>query len=308
MLRFWSLARALTTVSAAAAFRRAAPLYFGIGIAAAVLFAGNGLDAATVVALAERSWPVRLGLWASWLVALTPLAHTLLEDPATRWLRSLPVPRSHFWLVCGVHLAAAELPWTILWGRGGGWLAGAAATALAVAAHALVVARPRGVLEWLAAAFVATAIAIPAVPEEGEGLATQRLAMLVVGLWGARVGVAAAFGRAPEHDRRRARRTVGGPAPVALALAHLAMLRRGEGATLGRGTALTLLGSAIAALAIRSNGVTSLEGRLVVALAAMALPVALASAALARPLSAGERAADGFLAAHAAGPGLRALA
>src|SRR5262249_10935586 len=154
MERFWKLARALSATSGVSAFRRAAPLYFGIMIVSTILFAGNGMRTADVVQLARTSLGFRLGLWGAWLVAAIPVTHALLEAPTTWALRALPVPRWHFWAIHGAHLAAAETPWLVLWGRGGGVGAAAVAVSLAAAAHALMVARPRRLVEWICVAAV----------------------------------------------------------------------------------------------------------------------------------------------------------
>src|SRR5262249_20250531 len=77
-----------------AAARRAAPLYFGVLIVAAILFGGkNAMRAADAVASLGRSMPLRLGFWTAWTIATLPAAHVLFATPTTFYLRSLPSTR-----------------------------------------------------------------------------------------------------------------------------------------------------------------------------------------------------------------------
>ncbi|MGK4004817.1 hypothetical protein WMF31_19455 [Sorangium sp. So ce1036] len=91
--RFVLLVRTLAATAGKDAVARAMPLYMGVAVVAAVLFGGNGMQAAQVTGLAGASLPFRLALWAGWLFLGTPAARALLRAPATFFLRALPVPR-----------------------------------------------------------------------------------------------------------------------------------------------------------------------------------------------------------------------
>src|SRR5690606_29325518 len=90
----WALARAYGSTSGAAALRRGLPVYAGLVAAVGLLFGGNGLAAATVVAGAEASSSVRALLWCGWLVVMTPTLAALWRTRSSLWLRCLPVPRA----------------------------------------------------------------------------------------------------------------------------------------------------------------------------------------------------------------------
>src|SRR4051812_23916863 len=151
------------------------------------------MNARDLVAVMGASLPVRLALWAAWLLVTAPAARALLETPSTFGLRSLPVPPWHFWLVHGAHLLALQGPWIVLFARGGGPLAGLAEGIAAAAAGALWVARPERLLDLTAAAALAAVVVVGAPP----------IVLLPIAFGSGSIGVAAAWTRAPERSARR---------------------------------------------------------------------------------------------------------
>ena len=71
----------------------AAVIVLAIGIAAVVLFGGNGMDAATVTRRAIEDSLFRWVLLASWTLATVPAARVWLGTPETFFIRALPVSR-----------------------------------------------------------------------------------------------------------------------------------------------------------------------------------------------------------------------
>jgi hypothetical protein len=280
---FVVLARALGSSALRSVTGRGLALYLGIGAVASWLFAPpNGIRAVDVTEAAALTWQLRLGLWGAWLVAATPVAHALLELPATFGLRALPLPRWYFWAIHGGLLLIAQLPWWLLWGRGAGWWAGTAATVAAAAGHALIVARPRRPTEVGAAICLGAAIVWP----------WPASVLLPVALAAGTVGVATAWGRAPERAARREWRQVGGPAPLALMLAYLVLVRRGAAAVLVRGLVAMLLGAGMAILVVRNNHVPDLTRMTTVAALSLGVATALlaiGAASVASPMALWER-------------------
>ncbi len=307
-----ALVRAHLASSGAAALRRALPVYGGLFAAVGLLFGGNGLEATTVVAGAETP-VVRALLWIAWLALVMPTIEALWRTPASYWLRSLPAPRWWHLAVLGVLTIAAELPWCVLWSAGGGVVVGAAALGGALAGHALVLARPAGIvgLAWVGG----TIAALVWVPDLYLAFGTWPIAL---------VAFRRAWLAAPGRAGARPRAVVAGPRPVALALALLVSLLRGHAAVLLRCGLLFGLAAGAAWLAARTNAQVQLADRLIYACGFMA-PVAVATgSAVAGPMlvtearalwllrtgeaSARTRLASGTGAAIAVGVGLAGVA
>jgi hypothetical protein len=268
------LARTLVTTAGRAALQRALPLYMGIGMVAAILFEGNGMRPATLVRLSDSHAPFRTAFWAVWLLVSTPAARAVLCTPSSFFLRALPVPRARFLAIQGALLLVVESPWLWLWTRGAGPLRGAVACAAAVAAHGLLVARPRRPLELATAAALAGALVL--------GLPTPWLAPIAVG-----VGVFAlrvAWIRAPEQPRSRDLHVVFGRAPVALALAYLATLYRSHGALALRALFFTAIAAAVTVLTARNDGVLPPDALATLSLTILAPAVTLACVGLSGPV------------------------
>lgn len=252
------------------AIARAMPFYMGMGLVAAVVFGGNGMHPSQLTDLAATSAPFRLALWAAWLLVGMPAARALLRAPATFFLRPLPVPRALLLSAHALLLVIAELPWVALWLPGAGALAACAALAGALAAHCLLLARPRGALEIATLALLAGAISLGASAPLLLACAAPALA----------VGLRAAFLCAPELGAAREPTLValvGGALPT-LSLAYMASLLRGHRAVLVRGLALTAIGALAGAAWVRSIGPIATEPLAAASLVAF-VPAALCAAA-----------------------------
>src|SRR5690242_10609465 len=121
MHHFATLGRFLVFRSSGpAALKVGLPLYFAIGILATVIFAPRGLDASTVVARAEHSVVARFLMLSAWCVATAPVVRAILSTETNLFLRALPLARWHLLTWLGALMFMAELPWAVLWTRGGG--------------------------------------------------------------------------------------------------------------------------------------------------------------------------------------------
>jgi hypothetical protein len=118
MSRPVAAARHLAFTSGRSALGRALPLYLAIGVASIVLFGGNGLDARTVTAEAERSRSFRCVLLAAWWLAALPVGRAWIGDPAALSLRALPVARALVLALLALGCLTIQLPWAVLWLRG----------------------------------------------------------------------------------------------------------------------------------------------------------------------------------------------
>ena len=299
------LAAALTRASGPPALLRAIPAFAAIAIAATIVFAGNGMNAADVVAITRSSSPARLALWGGWLLVATPITKALLSHPSTHHLRALPVPRWQFLAVQGAHVALAQAPWMLLWGRGGGAGAAVAAGAGAAAAQALIVARPTSLAGAGAAAILAGAVIAGAEP----------LALGIAGIAAGAIGVTIAWTRAPERagsfggapDAGRIRSAISGPPAIGITIVHVMMLWRTERTALHRGAVAALLGGAVLTLTAANNEVsdTTMMDALTVGIAA--LPSSIAAGSVAGPILAGERRIGWILDTTATGATARVL-
>jgi hypothetical protein len=251
--------------------RNALALCVALGIPAAILFSSNGLRAKDVVTLAHHSLLARGLLWLAWLALSAPALHVLFEAPGSRTLRALRVPRAA--LVCALFLLASvtQLPWALLFARGGGLVAAWAAVTLALglSASALVaLRRPR----W------ALLLAL------GAALLAADLPPLVVALVGsvwAPCALHAGWSCALEQPSARWRLMRPTHPLLALYAAHALGLARAARSRLlvalvsGVGGALGL------AYSLRNDPT---ERPVVRALAALALPLTLGAAACVAPL------------------------
>jgi ABC-type Mn2+/Zn2+ transport system ATPase subunit len=280
-----ALARALAATAGEAAIRRALPGYAGLFIAAGLLLGGNGLETATVVRGADESPLACLLLWSGWLLVATPALDAIWRTPASFWLRSLPVPRAwHLAVLLGFSLLA-EAPWAALWWKGGGPVHGLAALLGALAIHAALLARPPG-LPGLTV--IALALAAPVItPPWLLSLGSCPIALVLL---------RRAWLAAPARGGHHPRSLVVGPAPLALALAHLAGLARGHLPVLLRATLITALMTAAAWLAARNNAVADPATLLVYAAGFLAPAALITGAALSAPLLAAESRAAWLLA------------
>jgi hypothetical protein len=248
---FGALVGVVARTSGASALRRALPTYLGLFVVAVILFAGYGVRSADVVALALGSPPTRIGLLAAWLLLALPAARALIAAPSAFLIRTWPIPRARLLGVTTAMLVPVELPWLLLWFKGGGVLVGLAATAIALGGHGLLLARPRGAAETAAARRWLIAVAILSRPA----------AALVAGAPAVVLAVRRAFIAAPEQiGVRRAWRWVraGRWAVVALAQMHLATIVRAQRPALLRAVWFAAAGALLAGLAAANNGVVDL--------------------------------------------------
>ena len=228
--------------SGASAAALAIPLFGGVGLAAAILFAGNGMSARDVVALERSSAPARAALWTGWIVLSVPPARALIGAPSAAWLRSLPSGRAPFVALLVTALVALQIPWITLFARASGAPSGLGAGLLA-AALAAGIASFRA-MRWEALTLLAplAAIALPLPPAPSIALA------LPACLLAAHAG----FFRGTALPRRGIR-FVRGPAPIAVAGALLAGLARADRASLIRSFLAAAAGGALGALGARNN-------------------------------------------------------
>ncbi|XYI03235.1 hypothetical protein ACMHYB_27135 [Sorangium sp. So ce1128] len=308
--RFALVLRALASTAGKDAVARAMPLYMGLGLVGAIVFGGNGMHPSQLTGLAAESLPFRLALWAVWLLVGTPAARALLRAPSTFFLRALPVPRAHLLSAHALLLAVAEVPWVALWaigvgapaGSAAGALAGCAAGAAAIAAHCMLLARPRGPRELTALSLLAGAILLGAPAALLLACAAPALV----------VGLRAAFVRAPEVGAGREPSLIPSAAPVlggalaSLSLAYLAALLRGHRAVLVRAMALAALGAFVGVAYARSIGPLGDEPLAAASLVALAPFALCAGAGLAGPVLREERRIAWLLAACGAAAPLRA--
>jgi hypothetical protein len=290
-------ARVLTRTAGLPALLRAVPAYAVLALAASILFSPNGMRAVDLLRLVASSPATAASLWSGWILLTVPAARALFETSETFFLRSLPVPPWHFWLVHAAHLLALQGPWMLLWLRGEGLVAALAAGVIAGAAAALVVARPRDARDLLAAALllVAAFASLPAAIRLGLGLAAGALA------------IPAAWTRAASRGVRRGRSRVGGSAATALLLAHAVILARRDASTLLRGGLAVLIGAVVFAFVVRNNGPDAAGHEATLALFAAALPLAIATGGVAAKTLETERRLEWLLLSTGASARLRAL-
>jgi hypothetical protein len=248
---FGALVDVVARTSGASALRRALPTYLGLFVIAVILFAGYGVRSSDVVALALGSPHTRVALLAAWLLLALPAARALIAAPSAFLIRTWPIPRARLLGVTTAMLVLVESPWLLLWFKGGGVVAGLAATAIALGGHGLLLARPRGAAEIAAALLWLVAIATL------SRLATALLAAAPAVV----LAVRRAFIAAPEQiGVRRARRWVraGRSAVIALAQMHLATIVRAQRPALLRALWFAAGGALFAGLAAANNGIGDL--------------------------------------------------
>jgi hypothetical protein len=271
---FAPLARALVATAGRAALQRALPLYLGLGIAAAIVFEGNGMRPATLTREADVHPMFRVALWGVWLLVSTPAARAILCTPSSFFLRALPVSRPRFFAIQGAMLGVAELPWLWLWTRGAGPLRGAVACMTAGAAHGILVSRPTEPVELALAATLCASVVF--------GAPVRLLAPLALGA--GVFALRAAWVRAPEQPRRRDLPLVFGRAPVALAPAHLASVYRRHGALAVRALFFTTMAIAVTVLTARNDRVLDPGALATLSLTILAPAATLALAGLSGPV------------------------
>lgn len=277
------LLSALVVTAGRGAFRRSAPFYFAVLIAAGIAFGGQGMDAADLTGLMRRSLILRCSLWGLWLVGSGPATQALLGEPRLFFLRSLPVSRGRVLAAHALLLLLAELPWVLLFTRGDGPLAGLAVATAAIALHCLWGARPIA-RRQPAAALLGLPVLVAIVA------AAPPLWLILAGIPCLALALPQAYIAAPERASHTALSFLSPrqPAVLALALAYLALLSRGQRVLLLRCLLLCLLPAGIAYLAITNNRVSTIEGINTLALGTLSVPLLLSLSSIAAVILRGE--------------------
>jgi hypothetical protein len=218
--------------SGRAALERGLPLYLGIGIVATILFSHQGLDAATVVRRTETSIAARLILLGLWTLGTAPVARALIATPCNAFLRSLPASRGQILTAIAALMCVAELPWFILWARGGGAASGIGATAIALALHAALAVGGRRAIDYAlgAIAFVAWC----SHPLFETSLPTRGIVNASIGVPVFALALDRAWRRAPEVSLSARSTRIAGPPIRALATVYARILVRRHGAAVLR--------------------------------------------------------------------------
>lgn len=290
-----SAVRAVALTSGRAALRRAIPLYVGLAMASGLIFGGNGMRAADVTRMAERSPGFRMVFVVIWLLCATPGVRALIFAREALLLRSLPVPRLQFVLALAAHLALLELPLVGLWARGAGPGAALGLLTLCMSAHAVAVSGRLGFPLGLLLAAVVLHLSPPS--------------LWLIGLVPVLAfALAHAFRLAPEKPLATERPQVFGPPLTALFTTHLVLLRRVHGAVLLRAFLYMLVALAIAVLAVRNNAPRSASQAAALALLPLAPGALLVGGTIAGPVLLGERQLRWLLAATGSPGKTRALA
>jgi len=277
----------VTSSSGAAALRMGLPLFSAIGILATVIFSTSGLDASTVVQRAESSSTTRLVLLLAWSTVTLPVVRAIWSTRENAFLRALPIPRWQVLLWLGALLALAELPWFVLWTRGGGVARGLGATLTALALHACMVARVR---TWTDGAFVSmTCVA---------WLASVPAGRIVAGTIVSALAISRAWQRAPELRGGSLRSRISGPPALALGTAYALIAFRRHGATLLRAAIVVSISMAWAGFGVRNDAASwsDSSGPLQFVLAVWIPSSVFAAASLAGPVLRTDAAAGWVLA------------
>ena len=244
LLRLLRLAGVFTRTTGKRALYAALPLYFLVGIASTILFAGQGMDAKTVTSPALASFPLRLGLLVGWALLTLPVARRVIVDPRLDLLRVLPVPRSWLLGINALLLALVQLGWVVLWVRGSGWLAGAEALAAVLGLQcSVILGAHRRTFEGLG--LCAVAVGWWLAPAAGSLAILACVFVLTHG---------AAWRRAPEASGAGRHRVLGGSASRALASALAVAALRDNASAAARALSLLSFAGLATQLGLRNAG------------------------------------------------------
>jgi hypothetical protein len=125
------------------AWRRAAAVWIGCALVAAVVMGPNGIKAGDLTRLALTHAGVGAVLAATWLLVFAPTARLLVRAEAAAYLRSLPGPVVSPRLLAGAALLALQLPWAALWIVGEGLLGVAIVVGFSLVLVVLALWRPK---------------------------------------------------------------------------------------------------------------------------------------------------------------------
>ena len=102
------------------ASRRAAGVWVGAGIIAAVIFGPTGMQPADLTGLALRVPAVAVVLGMTWLLVFLPIARLIVRADAAAYLRSLPGSTAKAALLGGLAILGFQFPWLLVWTIGEG--------------------------------------------------------------------------------------------------------------------------------------------------------------------------------------------
>jgi len=97
------------------AFRRAAAVWGGCAIVAAIIFGPTAMHPRDITRLALHSPGAAIVLGGTWLLVFAPIARALLHADEARYLRSLPSPSVTPHVARIAALVGLQLPWLLLW-------------------------------------------------------------------------------------------------------------------------------------------------------------------------------------------------
>jgi hypothetical protein len=177
--------------------------------------------------------------FAAWSLLSFPAIKALLTEPASFFLRGLPVPTRSLWGSLLSLLAVAELPWLYLWTRGAGVLSALGATAVCLA-----------VGSWVALASLNNRLSILCLAAVGLSLlSSNALVWLGVGAPMAYLGVRRLWYAGPELEYFQTRHALSRSAGLALLQTHWLCLWRVGRAQLLRGWCFQLTALALTLVA-----------------------------------------------------------
>lgn len=265
-MHYFGLVRVYSSLSARAAVPLGAPIFFGILVVACIVFGPQGMRAADIVVNMRSSPPFACVMWLGWIVLTFPVARLALVPPSSLYLRWLPVPRTILYASAAFCAFIVEMPFIVLFARGGSLIAGFSVGLGAIALHAAGTTRPYGYRHLLVLLFWAVSAFVPHSP-----------IALGAASCAACVAIKHAIDRAPEvHALARGRLRVHAPA-IALAWVHVRYVFRQEPAAIGRMIVLASLAAMSLPLAARGFDLETPQdlGALAWGLSAVALSPAL---------------------------------
>lgn len=171
-----------------AAMRRAAGVWIGCGIVAALLFGPTGIQPRDLTGLALHDPAAGAVLGATWLLLFVPTARVLVRADAASYLRALP--HGPTWPIAAAALLGLQLPWLALWILGDGARGLAVVGALTLAMIPLAARRPirrrARVPAWRSGRRAFAAVYVRAVVRRGGDALVRGLGLsLLAGLAGA---------------------------------------------------------------------------------------------------------------------------
>ncbi|MEZ4442866.1 MAG: hypothetical protein R3B72_27475 [Polyangiaceae bacterium] len=270
----WRIGRTYAKTAGKRGLYLALPLYAMVLLGAAILFAGNGMDAADVVAEASRSFRLRLVLLVGWAILTLPAARVLFADEQLEVLRAFPISGAGLGGLGVAGLVVLHLGWVGLWLRGGGPLLALAALAAVLLAQGGLWWRFGGV--WRLVVGALGLVAWWLVPHPAAS-------PILVGL--AAVALVNAFRAAPSPPGEGRHAVSGLGRFPAVVSAMLVAAHRADRAAVGRAFGLSLLGAAATYLACRNNPGEEASYYVRLAFGVALAVMGLAATTLGRPLT-----------------------